>query len=48
MEKKMENDMETGILKNNIGDVEYILGLHRVNGKENGNYHSGLQPQSAN
>ena len=32
MEKKMENEMETGI----------ILGLYRDNGKQNGNYYSIL------
>ena len=41
MEKKMENEMETGILETFIG-VIWGLGLYRDNGKQNGNYYHGV------
>ena len=37
MEKKMENEMETGII------LWVILGLYRDDGKENGNYYLGFR-----
>ena len=37
----MEKKMETTIMGYK-GIIENILGLYRDNGKENGNYHTGL------
>ena len=39
MEKKMENEMETGIMVPIREILGYILWLYRDNGKENGNYY---------
>ena len=54
MKKKMENEMETGIIRGIIGFRDFpklgvpfkggsILGLYRDNGKENGNYYLGFR-----
>ena len=31
-----------GFYRDYIGLIRYILGLHRDNGKENGNYYNGV------
>ena len=38
MDKNMENDIETGIIGQFIGEVQYMViqGAHRDTGKENG------------
>ena len=41
MEKKLENDMETGII-GFIGVYQGCTGLYGDNGKERGNYYNGL------
>ena len=42
MEKKMEHEMAKGSIGILAVYVGYIFGVHRDNGKEHGNYYSGL------
>ena len=46
MEKKMENEMETGLIYKASelkgGIIGVIVGLCKDNGKENGNYYNGV------
>ena len=40
MGKKMENEMETGVIHKVWSIIGVILGLYKDNGKENGNYYN--------
>ena len=39
MEKKTENEMDTGVIRGSPQGLTFLKGLYRDNGKENGNFY---------